>query len=325
MKDFRATLLREKFTLEPALPEGDEAAHTARQEEAIVALSNRIAIHLHSEDGELAEKIIVRTQNMHSCVRLAAAILKDFEEHGQMTERIEAMPFPHLWQDVIKGYEKDWNPAIWAAVYQNGRVLFESGERHPFLDIIEKCDARSKEDYEFALQDAEEAFQKAGRPVTIDYDSNIALILSFTPAQAKTGVILRSAGRTRTFNSTIKPKSREMKDAMRIPSILTYCAAILEGVQLCFLAGMTRRKLDLGLIPEGSEEARKGMRAMDRASNLGRALSQFEVRHVMTFRPEQPDFPSLIADAEKFADRALKNVIEEKIESGDLDKNDWVM
>ena len=63
----------------------------------------------------------------------------------------------------------------WIAVYHKGRCIFQEGERHSFLDIIEQCNVHSKESYADTLPFAEQAFQKAGKEVKIDYDQTSLL------------------------------------------------------------------------------------------------------------------------------------------------------
>ena len=138
MSEFQTSLLREKFTIT------DLAPSKSKKEEPVIALSNRIVVPLISHDGIDNETFIVRTQNMHSCARLAAAITREFFERGTIANRAAPFSWKTLWQDVIKGYEKDWNPDIWCAVYYKGRAVFQEGEHHPFLDIIEQCDANNK-------------------------------------------------------------------------------------------------------------------------------------------------------------------------------------
>ncbi len=312
--EFKTTLLREKFTLRD--PSGDLS-----DVPPVVALSNRMSLPL--VNGAESETFVIRTQNMHSCARLAAAISKEFFERGAITKRVMRFSWESLWRDVIKGYEKDWNPDIWAAIYHKGRVIFEDGNRHPFLDIIEKCDAVSRDGYAESVVFAEQAFQQAGKPVKIEHDSNIALILSIKDEEAKGGVILRGANRKTTFNFTITPR-KIAAEPLRIPTILTLSAAFLEGVQLAFNVGMTNRKRASGLIEKYSDEDRKGKRGIERLANLGQAIETVERKYICKYRPDRPEFPQMMREAEEFANKILRPQIEAKIASGELDARDWI-
>lgn len=202
MSKFNTSLLREKFTLHDPL-EGLSG------EPPFIALSNRMVVPLANDTFQEHETFVVRAQNMHSCVRLAGAIAKEFFDRGPITPRIEPFRWEKLWLEVVKGYEKEWNPDIWGCVYYNGKILFKAGEHHQFLDIIEQCDAKNKGEYESSIVFAEEAFKQAGKNIRIEHDANIALIIKIGAEEedeAKCGVILRGADKTTTFNYTVAPK-----------------------------------------------------------------------------------------------------------------------
>lgn len=314
--EFKSTLLREKFTLRD--PSGDLS-----DTPPVVALSNRMILPLTSTAGEESETFVVRTQNMHSCVRLCAAIAKEYFDRGAITKRVMPFRWENIWRDVIKGYEKDWNPDIWCAIYHKGRLLFEDGARHPFLDIIEKCDAVNRESYAESVAFAEQAFQQAGKAMKIEHDSNIALVISIKEDEAKGGVILRGANRKTTFNYTITPKKFNA-EPIRTPTILTISAAFLEGVQLAFNVGMTNRKRASNLLEKYSDEDRKGKRGAERLANLTGAIEGVERKYICKYRPDRPDFQTMVREAEEFANKILRPQIEAKIASGELNPRDWI-
>lgn len=314
--EFKSTLLREKFALK------DPAADAA--DAPVIALSNRMVLPL-VQSGALdeAETYVVRTQNMHSCVRLCAAIGKEYFERGGIMKRVTPFRWHNLWNDVIKGYEKDWNPDIWCAIYYKGRVIFEHGARHPFLDIIEQCDAVNRDNYAQSVVFAEKAFQQAGKEMKIEHDSNIALIVSVKDEEAKCGVILRGANRKTTFNYTVRQKNGGA-ETVKVPTILTVSAAFLEGVQLAFSVGMTNRKRAVGLVEKFSDEDRKGKRGAERLVNLTSAIEGLERKYNVQYRPDRPEFPKMVREAEEFAMKILKPQIEARIANGELDSKDWI-
>jgi hypothetical protein len=314
--EFKSTLLREKFTLRD--PSGDLS-----DTPPVVALSNRMILPLASTMGEESETFVIRTQNMHSCVRLCAAIAKEYFDRGAITKRVMPFRWENLWRDVIKGYEKDWNPDIWCAIYHKGRPLFEDGTRHPLLDIIEKCDAVGKDGYTQSVLFAEQAFQQAGKAMKIEHDSNIALVISIKDEEAKGGVILRGANRKTTFNYTVTPRKIN-NEPVRVPTILTISAAFLEGVQLAFSVGMINRKRASSLIEKYSDEDRKGKRGAERLANLTQAIEGVERKYVFKYRPDRPEFQVMVREAEDFANKILRPQIEAKIASGELNARDWI-
>lgn len=319
-EEFKSTLLREKFVLRD--PAGDLS-----DDPPVIALSNRLILPLSSAEdlNQPSETYILRAQNMHSCVRLAAAIAKEYADRGALLGRATPFRWDTLWHDVIKGYEKDWNKDIWCAIYHKGRIVFEDGVRHPFLDIIEKCDTASGgNSYAESVLFAESAFQQAGRAMKIEHDANIALIVSIKDDEAKCGVMLRGAHKKTTFNYTVK-RRRPESDPVRIPTILTMSAAFLEGIQLSFSVGMINRKRSTGLIEKFSDEDRRGKRGHDRLINLTGAIEGLERKYKVQFRPDQPDFLKMVHEAEEFAGQILKPQIDARAAKGETSPNEWIM
>lgn len=318
MSEFHTSLLREKFVIRDAIP----ADMTDRQ--PIIALSNRLPLSLQSEDEETREEFIVRAQNMHTCARLAAQICRDFDEKGPLLDRKKPFDWKYAYLAITKGYEKKWNPDRWVAVYHKGRIIYEDGEkhRHPFLDIIEQCDAINKDNYEKSVKVAEDAFRQAGKLVTIEHDSNIALVMNITNAEGKCGVILRGPNHTTTFNFTAHPRGGREVHASQCLSV---AAAFLEGIQLAFFVGMTQEKLHYELIGATSDEARRARDAGEKVARLNGAIQQFENMFKVTFRPDRPNLSAMIDDAKGFARTVLAKDIQKKITEGGADKKDWVL
>lgn len=316
MNEFHSTLLREKFVITDAMPgDMDDKA-------PIIALSNRLTLPL--SDGPLGadEKFVLRAQNMHTTLRLAAQAARSFQEEGPLMGRKHPFDWPLSYLEITKGYERKWNPGRWASVYHKGRVVFEDGEatRHPFLDIVEQCDARNPGDYEKAMEIAKDAFRQAGKLVNIEHEANVALIMNIAPDEGKCGVILRGPNRTTTFNFTARRKAgRDVK----VSQCLTVSAAFLEGIQLAFLIGMTNKKLEYDLIDPASDEVRKSREASEKIGRLNNAVAQFENLLDVTYRPDRPNFAAMIDEAEDFARKLL---LKDIMMNADRDgKSDWIV
>jgi len=318
MSEFNTSLIREKFVIHDAMPAD------MTDNEPIVALSNRLKFTLISKEGD-TETYVVRAQNMHTTARLAAQIAKDFNDFGPIMTRPRGFDWKEAYEAITKGYESDWNPHRWVAVYHNGRILFEGGEgkRHLFLDIIEQCDARNKDDYEKSMVIAKDAFKQAGKLVNIDHDANVALVMKVTEEEGKCGVILRGPNKTTTFNLTAHPK--QGRGDVKPSQCLTAAAAFLEGIQLAFMVGMTRQKVRFDLIDSTSDEAHKGDAASKKLGRLNSAINQFEGMFNVSYRPDRPNFSAMIDEAEDFARKMLAAEIEKKIARGEIDKGDWVV
>jgi hypothetical protein len=325
MSEFNATLLREKFILRDSMPE------TQADRAPLVALSNRIALPFTEDGGKTGEYFVVRAQNMHSAVRFGAQMAREFYEKGPLMDRFKKPDWDDAWDSVTKGYEKSWNPNRWVAVYHRGRIVYEAaGEkaseegkgRHPFLDIIEQCDARNPGSYEKALEIAKDAFRQAGRLVDIEHDANVALVMNIAPEEGRCGVIVRGPARTTTFNFTARKRAgREVK----VSQCLTVSAAFLEGIQLSFLVGMTSQRVRYELISAASPEARKGNDARNKIGRLNVAISQFESMLDVNYRPDRPNFGGMMDEAEEFARKSIGEEIKQKIARGEADDGKWVV
>ena len=315
MASFNSTLLREKFVIEDAI--SDDMSDKS----PIIALSNRLTLPFAYDVDDIKEPFVVRAQNMHTALRLGAQMAREFQEDGPLLDRKKPFDWRAAYLSVTKGYEKKWNPHRWVAVYHKGRIVYEEGEteRHPFLDIIEQCDARNPGDYEKSIEIAKDAFRQAGKTVNINHDANVALVLSITHKEGKGGVILRGPNHTTTFNFIAKERAgRDVK----ISQCLTISAAFLEGIQLAFLVGMTNQKIKYELIEKSSEDAIKARDASQKLGRLNGAVAQFENLQDVSYRPDRPNFAVMIDEAELFAKKVLADAVKEKIASGE--KQDWV-
>jgi hypothetical protein len=286
--EINTTLLREKFIIRDLDREGDSP---------LVAMSNRLALSLTTDKGEVSEVFIIRAQNMHCCIRMAAQILQSFMRAGPLLVRAEAYDFAEAWGRSCSEFEIANNLQRWAAVYSKGKVFFEFGARHPFLDVIEKCDAKNPGNYDRSIGIAEETFSKMGRKVGISYESNIGMVLNVKPDVGRCGLIHRGPEKNSTFNFTVEPNA----DSVVSPVLcMNICAAFLEGIQLAFKIGMTNDKLRLLLIEKASTEARQNQLALQRLAELNMEVRGFENRVNARFRPEKPEFSDMVSEAERF-------------------------
>lgn len=310
MDAFSTTLLREKFVIRDPAPVSDE--------EPVVALSNRLVTPIPGSE----EKFVVRAQNMHSCIRMAARIVAAAQEKGPILSRPRPFDWADAWQGVNEGFERKYNPNRWIAIYSAGKVVFGDGNHHPFLDIIETCDFKSRQDYEHSITMAENAFKQAGKVVRIDHDANIAMVVNITSELARCGIILRGADKTTTFNFTGKPKGGR---PVRISQCLTVSAAFLEGIQLAFQVGMGKQKRRYGFLEIGSEDYKRVEAGEKRLGRLNSAIRQFDQILEVAYRPDRPDFFKMVDEAEDVARKILAPQIEAKIESGELDDEEWIV
>ena len=312
MNEFNTSLLREKFIIRDVAL-GDEG-------ETVIALGNRMVVPLYNPRSKASEIFIVRAQNMHTTARLAARLEGIFSARGSVIHAKGTFNWDDIWHTVTEGYERQYNPECWAAIYYEGEIIFEAGERHPFLDIVEKFDIRQGDDYAQSVKKAEKAFQEMGKTVTIEHETNIALVVSISPQQARCGVILRAANGTTTFNFTARERSGK---EIRVSQCLSVAAAYLEGLQLAYFVGVGKRKISYDLITD-EIELQQISKAEERIGRLNHAILQFDVAQDAHYRPDRPDLFKYLFEAEKAADKILKPMIAEKIKSGEIDGSGWV-
>ena len=294
MSEFNSSLLREKFSIHDTSP-------GSHDQEAIIALSNRLIVELKGQKKGHTEIFVVRAQNMHSCVRMAARILKSYKTSGPIMNRPNPYDWEAAWDAIVNDYEYRYNPERWVAIYHNGRIVYQAGEHHILLDVIEQCDAKNAHRYEKALPMAEDAFKKAGKVVKIDYDSNVALVISLTPKQGRFGVIMRGPTRTTTFNFSLSAK----KDPLNYAQCLAAAACFLEGVQLAFMVGMNNIKLYMGIIRRHTDEEKKTKEAGRRLGRLNAEIANLERTYDVHYRPEKPEFGTIVTSAEQLGQKIL--------------------
>ena len=299
MNDFSTSLLREKFIIH------DPYADPGERKGPVVALSNRIVLDLKNDAGEIQESITIRAQNMHSCIRMGAKLLQSFRQGGLLLARANPYDWDAAWETTVNDYEQIYNPQRWVALYTKGRVLFEKGEHHPLLDVIEKCQAVNKGPYDDAVLMAEDAFKKTGKVVKLEYDGNVALVVNFQEREGRCGIILRGADRTTTFNFVASARATPGAQAFNHAQVLTTAAAFLEGIQMAFLVGMNDEKIRRGIIARPSPEEKQTREARRRLSRLNAEIANLESAYDVRYRPERPEFQSIIIDAEKLAQKIL--------------------
>lgn len=270
----------------------------------VVALGNRMVIPLIDKQGQKQETFVVRAQNMHSCVRMAARLIQAFASGGNILGRVPPYIFDWAaaWNSVCGDYEQNFNPQRWVAVYHQGKSIFEKGARHALFDILENCAASHHGLYEECVPIAEKMIQKTGKAIKIDYDANVALVVNLAGAQGRTGIILRSPGKTTTFNFSI---STEEGLSLNIPQCLNTAAAFLEGIQIAFMVGMNGEKIKHGIIPRHSQEEKKTQAAALRLGRLNAEILNLETHFDVRYRPEKPEFSIILNEAEKMSQKMM--------------------
>ncbi len=285
------SLLREKFVIDEK--KSNDNAKLMR----IIAMSNRMPLRLQA--GEMApEDLVLRSSNMHSCARFAGLLVAEYERAGPVVGRAKSIHWHDIWDKALSSFERLHNPDRWITVYHKGNIIFSEGHHHPFLDIVEKCDLINKGDYEKSIRMAESAFSQAGKDVSIDFESNVALVCAINRQEARSSMIIRSQGRTNTFNCAFKP--HQEGDQIKVVHGLSISADVLEAVQLCYRIGEISEFLNMGLVQKHSDDHRMMTAAKKRLGELNIQISSIERIYHIRYRPERPNFDHIIAMTERY-------------------------
>lgn len=277
MEDFNTSLVREKiiFTFGGI---GEET-----EKEPVVIRSNRIFLRL-GQTGD-AEKIVIRAQNMHTTLRIAAKILHSYYEGGPLLSRGEPFDWENLWDQARSGYEKEYNQQLWCALYVNGKSVFKT-ITSPFVDVIEKCALLTLDNYDTTMGVTESALKQIGHAMRINHNSNVAAIFTDNGDNMRCGIIHRTDKKDVAFNFTAVNGQQHT----RIIQSFGATAAYLEAFNLRFMIHMLRNKIRMGEARTVSPENSQIRAAITRQGAISRAILSFEEVYDVKYRPAKPDF-----------------------------------
>jgi len=276
------SLLRERFVL----------AETGFREDPMIALSNRILLPLNSKNGQMNERLVVRAHSMHMALRMAARLTQEFYNLGPLVNRQVQLDWHQIWNDITTTFERLHVPETWVCVYHHGQIVFQDGDHHPFLDVIEKCDVKNRAEYYNAVKIAEDTFLEKGKVVEIEHDINIAAVIGVMEKQARCGLILRSPKQTTTFNYAMRSVEKDIAPH----AALDLAADFMEGIQLAVTAGLTERRRQSGMLSQTSPMVKKMKASHNRIGKLSKAIEAYNNMYDVRYRPEQPDFLSILEE-----------------------------
>ena len=277
MEDFNTSLVREKIIF----TEGDVGGGS--EKEPVVIRSNRVFLKLGQ--GADAEKVVIRAQNMHSTLRLAAKVLQSYYGSGSLLKRDVPVDWADLWEKSLSGYETDYNKGIWGALYINGRSIYKT-MTSPFVDVIEKCALLTLDNYDTTMGVTESALKQIGHAMRINHNSNVAAVFTDSGDSMRCGIIHRSDKKDVAFNFT----AVNGQQPTRIIQSFGATAAYLEAFNLRFMIHMLRNKIRMGEAKTVSPENSQIRAAITRQGAINRAILSFEETYNVKYRPAKPDF-----------------------------------
>ncbi len=289
MMIINTSLLRERFIIK----------NQKGQKPPLIVRSNRMMLKLVSKNGEIKERFVIRTKSMHSTLRIGAEITRTFYKVGPIINRQKPFNWNEMWEAIFDEFDKLHYPDTWVCVYHLGKPIFQRGDYHPFLDIIEQCDIKNRDEYDRAIPLAIETFKSAGQNVDIDHAVNIASVIGVTQTQTRCGLILRSASSTSTFNFSIRKKIEDGSPSPKYDDGLYIAAIYLEGIELAYNTGIARKKIEENAPEIDTSLNRFERAAYSRIGRLNQRIKQYETIYNISYRPEKPDFIELLNQAEE--------------------------
>ncbi len=277
MEDFNSSLVREKIIF----TEGEIGENG--EKEPVVIRSNRIFLKMGS--GADAEKIVIRAQNMHTTLRIAAKILSAYYKSGPLLSRDTPFEWEGQWQESLSSYEKEFNPKIWCAIYANGKSVYKT-ITSPFVDVIEKCALLTLDNYDTTMEVTESALKRIGHAMRINHASSVAAVFTDSGDSMRCGIIHRSDKKDMAFNFT----AVNGQQSTRIVQSFGATAAYLEAFNLRFMIHMLRDKIRMGEAKKVSPENNQIRAAIIRQGAINRAILSFEEVYGVKYRPSKPDF-----------------------------------
>jgi hypothetical protein len=274
MVEFSTSLVREKIIF----TEDGATDDTGAEKEPVIIRSNRVFLKLGQEPN--VNKVVIRAQNMHCTLRLAAKILYTFYRSGNIPENWEEQ-----WEGALSDYEKNFNPQAWAAIYLNGKSVFKT-QTSPFVDVIEKCALLTLDNYDATMDITESALKQIGHAMQINHASNVAAVFTDPGDSMRCGIIHRTDKKDIVFNFTATNGDQRA----RIVQSMNATAAYLEAFNLRFTIQGLRDKIRTGTVPKISPENNQIRAAVARQGAINRAIRSFEDAYEVKYRPSKPDF-----------------------------------
>lgn len=296
MSNFTANLIRERFVLT-----NNKNKDTIPQ----IALGNRLEFECFNASGEKSEKFIVRAQNMHTTLRVAARLARHWYDHGSIQDTgRNRFNWKREYKETVKDFEEKWNKDCWACVYKNGKRLFgpDIPEKSQLFDIIEQVYVYDKGNYDDITVAAEKMFARIGQHISLSYDRDIAMELSGSRERIQNKVTYRDTDGRNKIDLIMRQKDlRYVKGDKGSPVKLSEClsvaAVIFEGYQLGFIAGRTNFLLAAGQVNMSSQEAQHADHAIKRVIRLDNSLAELAKKHHLSFKPK-PNFQKNISAIE---------------------------
>ena len=292
MYAFEASLLREKFEINDLAGDGQDP---------VIVVSNRIVCRFSDHDDDY---IVIRAQNMEQTIRTLSHVL-DLRVQGKFFRgHARKIDWSKVWQNVDHNYERLYNPSRWIVIYEGGVPIYTWGEHHPFFDVIEKFYLNPDADYDRTLRRAEAAFKKTGKLVQIGHESSVAYTVHSKTDVIRQSIVMRDVGRTMVLNFSTRTQHKDQDLYQSLHRSVSVGGAYTEAIELCFDKGMIFSKRRAQRVDHKLANA-QAKAARTRLDVLQAEISNYERMFSIHYRPEKPNFPRMIAEAEQRAEKII--------------------
>lgn len=263
-----------------------------------LCLSNRLVLSLKTESH--TETIVLRAQNMHLCLNMAARIAKDFDKLGPLSSRTGKTDWEDIWNKLIQGYEYNWNFSRWITIYSGGKVLFDKGPGTPppQLNRLEEIIFEMNENYKMALAEFHRQISTDDQ-ISVTHKSSLALKAEVTDNHQRCSMLCRAAQDSNIV--TIIGEAPEDAQPFNLHGSLAQFGDYQQGFQYAFMLGMTTQNIEQNKIPANSSLAEQEQHKLALIKELARLSTKIDnLKSLYTFhyRPEEPDFEILTRQAQ---------------------------
>lgn len=275
---FEISMIREKMIILEENPPPD-------REEITVLRSNRAGLELKIPKLG-TEFLTIRGQNMHCTLRMTARVLQQHYRDGALVSgKYVFNGWDELWDQCLTKYEREHNPDNWITVFGNGKVMYTT-QPSIYMEVLEKCDHVNKGNYDAAVEFAEKALKEIGRPVKIEHDATLAVIITESAKEVKSSIIQRAGGADTTFSFLTSGGASAEE---RLVRSIFMAASWLEGINLGFFIADIKDRMNAKEVRQKSEEGERMNAAIKRRNSIVREVDRFEQSFTVRYRPDRPD------------------------------------
>lgn len=256
MGEFSTTLTREKIIF------ADDNGNGL----PVILRSNRLFMPVSGV------RLVVRAQNMHTALRLAAQAFITAPAH-----------MSHVAKHIDLTYEHKNNPDLWHTVHVDGKRI-DGNPPTDLVDPVEACAALKTDNYDATIRMTEDYLRQSGRAFQIEHDTNVAATFTDNGQSMHCGIVHRVGNTHAIFSMTVSGGEAPQ----RVLHTLNAAADFLEIFGLQF-AGRRLRGGLRDLAPAAALEQEKRLHTLEtRQRHLAANLLAFEAAHVVRYRPDKP-------------------------------------